>query len=1251
MQFENVNSTLPLTGEEEKHQQRMKIYDNMLQQFYQHTARIYHSSNLTECESEFLDILSGEGWVEAKAFYESDCKHNYINFGKTDEEYEGFWSLAFCYAYWEHDKKDEEELNAWHYLVQKAVAQKDTLFFDSEDYTTVLHHIAYFKENELTLELLDCILKVVKPEDLNMYDIYGKTPLLEAISSGNEKVALRLLDNPYVDVNLYRIIPILRCPTNIKPGLSTYRAALELGINSVVDKILGRGDYDPTFPYTDATTDILKVIFFGFVVQGNMDTLKVLLRQYGPDIFGYICPSSKWTMLHVASYAGNLQVIEFLLNLEGINKAFNGMGKFTKEDHKEFVNAISAYGASAFSRGMFGNRGLMRNKVRSLFLKCPSFEINRIPDFFGGNSILHDGDYNSIIQAAKRPDVNFMAKDLLGLTPIEIAYNEKNIPLMKLLVKIAKLQTFNTNLDPSHYINATQERERFPIASRLKDFVEESWFGEAVQVFKNDVGTYLSLITVEDLIEVLKTNQLMKVKVQYMKTKVELKVAFQPELSPELQKKLQRHIEWCISQSENLENTTIVDIPHDIDPQWTRTIFPILEPEYYKANEDSESSLSVSSDENTSDLSEDLVEKLLEDLSCRNLDWKTISFDLQGLQGIEGKINLSVKYAKINNEIPVVEDGTIEPEFLKALIRPFKTSVTALSSAETSLLPDLDDNEENSDLDNSSVENNEEIFSPRALPSLLQESRNILMQEGVAAEYLKLNQLLEQLDQNNVNELNEAAFGKLLKTLSPPIVIKGEIKNFAGLFYHRLAMANLERVNHQSSSYKDQGRFDALARLMEGGGVCVATCFDIDELLISGNFNVQNTNKTELMENVISYLKTYVEGNVDDAERLKLIIQSIVPRVKRFFTKENDDLEPFVKAIIPILEKNYNQIMTEWFKLDEKGQLEELCVSKILNASNLTNILKYPNRAARTITETLRIMKDLREIEYSLLAPNDFLAKAILEQKYQIIKEGGKDVHAEMRIINYLYAKYKNNLPRHHRYYIGISKLSCTHCNLVFALSTHFSGSFLPNWFNFSGAHSVPYEWAVPDFLKKDGVQSFVDVFGQDLYLTESFKELWNVYEKNQKGKKNPQDNIALRIMYNIHLMHTGSKEGINLYQEWSKSVDVLELICSPLFPGSNGEMESHIFKQLTSSYLQRDSSLDFIEVQGISNIMNFKDFMKYLCVNKFSLSDVQVDPKTEEVVILHLNDKCIEILDSLYSRLDNIGLLQGLKNAGQGYQ
>jgi ankyrin repeat protein len=452
----------------------------------------------------FLELMLEENWLAAKEF----LKNSTVEFPML---YKEIGKTALDFAIEQVFKiENDEKFDEIKQLIESLFERGDSISYNRQYFGTNSLHILLYHDLSIKyqIEILKISLKHISSKEINCYDVFGKTPLLEAIEKRNEEAAIELLKHPEIDPNLFKIEcekEFTHCSETIRTGTSTLEAARISGLSKVAELIQNHPKYNPNSRYVNLTSDVLYRYFDHYAACGNVDTLKTFLQQV--DLKDFLTPDtvSGWTVLHIACFSGNLEVIGFLLNKEALEKA--SCQEISEKDFKEFINCSDVAQGVALGRALHASRKFPEQA--KLFINCPQFDPNKILTFPSRvllHNLLEMDQKDLIIELAKRKDFDIDLRDGSKNTALRIACDTDNVEMVKLLIGIGEMNGIDTS---------ELNKGEAPVMKYLNNYSEETWFGEKTsQILFPETEEEL---TVNDLYRIYENGDPLNVLVSYKK--------------------------------------------------------------------------------------------------------------------------------------------------------------------------------------------------------------------------------------------------------------------------------------------------------------------------------------------------------------------------------------------------------------------------------------------------------------------------------------------------------------------------------------------------------------------------------------------------------------------------------------------------------------------------------------------------------------------------------------------------------------
>jgi hypothetical protein len=277
------------------------------------------------------------------------------------------------------------------------------------------------------------------------------------------------------------------------------------------------------------------------------------------------------------------------------------------------------------------------------------------------------------------------------------------------------------------------------------------------------------------------------------------------------------------------------------------------------------------------------------------------------------------------------------------------------------------------------------------------------------------------------------------------------LNRFKNTFRNRLFHSGSNRICHQNIS-QHYRRLDSLARLLERNSVCVAIYYYIPEqkILIAAN-NIHQNSRLNSKK---------ISGITDVMDLISTESLSITQIITRLSSIIIDNIKQEVRWDINSLnlQQNYlQQTVTTWLTdLFHSGKSTKAWLDDL--KYDYYDDDKTDKLHIKLAYITARLVRDFQKIRNSLLqTSSDPLANAILQairaKQFYLVRNGEKDVHAEMRLLPWAFATTISGSS-----YIGLSKLCCNHCGLAIdslGIQTR-------------GKHGQGFEWPILNVINPD---------------------------------------------------------------------------------------------------------------------------------------------------------------------------------------
>ena len=226
-------------------------------------------------------------------------------------------------------------------------------------------------------------------------------------------------------------------------------------------------------------------------------------------------------------------------------------------------------------------------------------------------------------------------------------------------------------------------------------------------------------------------------------------------------------------------------------------------------------------------------------------------------------------------------------------------------------------------------------------------------------------------------------------------------------------------------SNSSERKLDTLARILEGGSECAAACLIDGEMWIASNKLFENTKIPQntyyfFVQKTLEYfISLSTDQQLNRESAFKLICKWNLKSLKQDRLSKSAQ-----EKIIDEFWKNLNSKNDYFENLTINDLLRMFCSEAPKPKEELPKLQKGINKLTK-------IRRDFIKFEKALISKKSIkIAFSNVNAKKSILLVGPQDMHAEMRILEFLIKKYGNvkNLPE---VYIGISKLACINCRSV----------------------------------------------------------------------------------------------------------------------------------------------------------------------------------------------------------------------------
>lgn len=776
------------------------------------------------------------------------------------------------------------------------------------------------------------------------------------------------------------------------------------------------------------------------VVYEDIDLLIFLLQILGPE---YLLKtnSQNHTILHKAAHVKCHQILQLLLNFEGLKAIFLPSWELTETVYAEFVQIDSSQGlaASAYHEWLC-NQELQINEDYQAFIDCPFYPIDQCDS--QGNSLIHmlvnDNQSALLLKAAKRPNVKFDIKNGQGYIALHLAFmnkEESSIDVIRTLASIAKNSPLGTLLTPNY------SARYYPnIRKCLSDVIDESLFETPVQG-----------LSVDNLLDVYLANKpfrgQMKVCISDCDVQLESSNLDKRQLS-ELEAKIKR----CIFYEDNFGNDAGLPVYSDDAPE--------LNPEEKLLSKMIQKARDSSDDYSTFSLiiHGDIINVSLGNFQ-QSYEFLPITIDYERLAYLMDQEwdykNLCPRYTMDMTELPkppLRTDIFSFPEIplLCLLIDQVKFPINYESFAWRKFLAVL----EGFYIENLSVNTPE-----RGLVTLVQYSSGEIQTKLL--EKFRLQAIgfdasvpltISNLEKKIIPNLSRQDISNLRQRENISLGNSNQIHWEQLYHFSELFCQRMQQIIYIKRSYASNHELDiltALARLLEGDSTCAAICFHGNKFIISANLESESGEKinptmlknklTEIATDIFSHLQLLAQGKQKESNVFVLLEKIVREQLKLSRNyKRNTQVKQFFDANLSLLIKHvylaYEKIQSHII-VSEK---EELVRESLIDYFQQHFSIKLTVEIIEIIDAISRTCGDILILEESVLTQdvNKKLSQSIFTALQSInpitelfiVLDNPKKVHAEARLLTELYRRSQNNIDS---CLMGISKLCCPHCALL----------------------------------------------------------------------------------------------------------------------------------------------------------------------------------------------------------------------------
>lgn len=256
---------------------------------------------------------------------------------------------------------------------------------------------------------------------------------------------------------------------------------------------------------------------------------------------------------------------------------------------------------------------------------------------------------------------------------------------------------------------------------------------------------------------------------------------------------------------------------------------------------------------------------------------------------------------------------------------------------------------------------------------------------------------------------------------------------------------------------------DAIARLITDTvkDTCTAACFDGKDLLLSSNEPITSPGTGLLLvRQYMPALQNFVnEPSESNYRQLEAYGITRTRVVKKEISKDEAQLSSLAK-VLRSRPSGYSFIK-ELQKDEDNIEALYRTATEVINDNGNPPL---PTAVKNLASDILRPIVDTRIIARAVINRElgTEVINAISTGRWRAI-DGDKNVHAEMKIIDYL--EKKGELKQENTFNIGVTKLACCPCYLARQRAVELKAATI----NIAGTHGGTYMgWAAPNFLLGD---------------------------------------------------------------------------------------------------------------------------------------------------------------------------------------
>lgn len=777
------------------------------------------------------------------------------------------------------------------------------------------------------------------------------------------------------------------------------------------------------------------------VVFEDIDLLVFLLKKLGPD---YLIKnnSQRHTVLHKAAHVKSHPILQLLLNFDTLKTIFSPNWELSELLYTTFLSIDSSQGLAARAyRQWMCNRDLQTDEDYHAFIDCSFYPIDLCDS--QGDSLIHmlaeDGRANLLSHASNRKNIRFDTKNGHGYTPLHLAFlsdEESSVDVINALALISKNHPL---------INPNYSARYYPkIRECLSNVIEESLY-----------ETPIEEISIEKLLDVYLTSKPFKGKASFCINYVDIKVKASDLTASELSE-LETKISSCIFYEDNFGYDSGLPVYPDDRPELTseeELLSDMIKKARDNSDDDAKFKCIIAGKRITVYLSNhrQIDESLPVTINYETLVYlMDLEWDYKKLCDLYDNEDCKLPRPALRTDI----FSFPEVPLLCHLIDQIELPIEEESLAYQKFLAVLN----GFYIENLSVVHPERgiitltQYAPKAIQEKLLakfKTQAIGFENSEPASITNLkNDKIEGLNSRDLLGLRQ----KTNVTLAPGKQVHWEqLYQFSELFCERM-----QQIVYVKRSYASNHKLDiltALSKLLECDSTCLAVSFHANKFVIGSNLHSESGQKAtteDLRNNIIdmskslfSHLKLLAQGKKQESHVFILLEKIIREQLKLSRNyQRNNQVKNFVDNHLSLLIEHVYQ---EHEKIQSHiivNEKEELVRESLIDyfqqnfsATLTTDIIEIIDAIARSCGDVLMLEESILTHDNNRQLPRNMLAAlqsdAPITDIFEVLDNPEK-VHAEVILLTKMLPKSDESKSGDFNCLMGISKLCCPHCALLF---------------------------------------------------------------------------------------------------------------------------------------------------------------------------------------------------------------------------